>query len=267
MFKDKPWNMVYAATMIGIHLAALMAFFFPFKSVYLFLGIFHYLWFGYASSLYYHRCLTHRSFELPIPLHIFFLFGGLIGLGGDPIQWVAIHRYHHSHSDAEDDTHSPTVSFFYAYMLWHMRMDLNQVEKWTSKAEDLKRLWYVRWARGVGPSALIHGLYALVIFWQFGLAGVLWGLYLPLVLSFQFCVMLIASLCHMPAFGTRRADTPDRSRNILWLAPFSFGESFHNNHHENPRRLRNGQRWFEMDLTAWTVFVFEKLGLAKSLVK
>jgi fatty-acid desaturase len=248
-------------------MASLAAFFFTFKTVYIPLMVFHYLWFGLASSLYFHRCLTHRAFELAKPLHFFFMLGGLIGLGGDPVQWAGIHRYHHSHSDIPEDSHSPREGFLYAYVLWHMRMDMKQVEEWTKFADDLKQLRYVRWARGLGPSTVLHGAYVVFIFSQFGLPGLLYGFYLPLALSYQFCWMLIASLCHMEKFGSRRADTPDTSRNIWWLAPVSFGESFHNNHHESPRRFRHGLRWYDIDFTSWVVICLEKLGLAKSVVR
>ena len=42
----------------------------------------------------------------------------------------------------------------------------------------------------------------------------------------------INSLCHF--FGRRRFDTDDESRNLLWLALPTFGESWHNNHHAFP---------------------------------
>ena len=267
MFKDRPWNIVNSGLMVALHLAALAAFFMPFQKVYLLLFLGHYFWFGFGSSLYYHRCLTHRSFELAVPLHLFFLLGSLIGLGGDPIAWVAIHRYHHTHTDVPDDSHSPREGFWYAYLFWHMKMDMQQVEKWKSTTEDLKKFWFIRWAQGNGPTVVLHTSYALMIYYFFGAAGLLYGFYLPIALSYQFCWMLIASLCHLPNLGERRADTLDLSRNIWWLGPLSFGESFHNNHHEKPRRLRAGLSWYEMDMTAALIGFLEKIGLAKAVVR
>lgn len=267
MFKNRPWNLINSALMLGIHLAAFGAFFMPFHKRYFFLLLFHYLWFGYASSLYYHRCLTHRSFELTTPLHLFFLLGGLIGLGGDPVNWVAIHRYHHSHSDIPEDSHSPKDGFWYAYAAWQMKMDMSIVAKWKNLTEDLQKFWFIRLAQGNLPTFIAHTTYAFIIFQFFGVSGLLYGFYLPLALSYQFCWMLVASLCHLPQFGERKSETHDQSRNIWWLGPLSFGESFHNNHHKNPRRLRVGVQWFEMDLTARSVSILEKLGLAKSIVR
>ncbi len=267
MFKYSPWNIVNTCVIVAIHLAALASIFMPLHKIYFLLFIANYLWFGFSSSLYFHRYLTHRSFELVLPLQLFFLLGGLIGLGGDPTVWVSIHRYHHSHADVDADSHSPLDGFWYSYIFWQMKIDLRQVEKWKYLSDDLKKMWPVQLAQGIIPSALAHLAYAALIYSQVGLPGLLFGLYLPLVMSYQFCWMLIASLCHTTRFGVRNHNTPDLSRNICWLGPLSFGESFHNNHHENPRRLRHGRSWFDIDLTAWFVILLEKLKLAKSIVK
>ena len=58
----------------------------------------------------------------------------------------------------------------------------------------------------------------------------------------------INSLCHF--FGRRRFETDDESRNLLWLAPLSFGESWHNNHHAFPTSVRHGMRCWELDMSA-----------------
>ncbi len=267
MFKNRPWNLVNSGLMIALHLAAFAAFFTPFQNSFLVLFFIHYLWFGLSSSLYYHRCLTHRSFELPVPLHMFFLIGGLVGLGGDPVTWVAIHRYHHTHTDIAEDSHSPRDGFWYSYLFWTMKMDMKQVAKWQTSTEDIKSFWFIRLAQGSLPSLLIHSIYALIVYFIFGWPSLLFGFYLPLALSYQFCWMLIASLCHLPSLGKRKANTPDQSQNIWWLGPLSFGESFHNNHHEKPRRLRLGFAWYEIDISAWLVGVLERLGLAKAVVR
>ena len=50
----------------------------------------------------------------------------------------------------------------------------------------------------------------------------------------------INSLCHF--FGRRRFETGDHWRNLLWLAPLSFGEAWHNNHHAFPTSAAHGMR-------------------------
>jgi stearoyl-CoA desaturase (delta-9 desaturase) len=75
----------------------------------------------------------------------------------------------------------------------------------------------------------------------------------------------INSLCHF--FGRRRFETSDESRNLLWLSPLSFGESWHNNHHAFPTSFRHGMRPWELDMSAWVIWALEKCGLAWDVVR
>jgi stearoyl-CoA desaturase (delta-9 desaturase) len=74
----------------------------------------------------------------------------------------------------------------------------------------------------------------------------------------------INSLCHF--FGRRRFATPDRSRNVAWLALPSLGESWHNNHHALPTSARHGLRWWELDLSALVIRGLARLGLVWDVV-
>ncbi len=71
--------------------------------------------------------------------------------------------------------------------------------------------------------------------------------------------------CHF--FGRRRFDTDDHSRNLLWLAPLSFGESWHNNHHAFPTSARHGLRPWEIDTSAILIRALESMGLAWDVVR
>jgi len=75
----------------------------------------------------------------------------------------------------------------------------------------------------------------------------------------------INSLCHF--FGQRRYDTGDESRNLAWLAPLSMGEAWHNNHHAFPTAAAHGQRWWEVDPSAATIWMLERTGLAWDVVR
>ena len=71
------------------------------------------------------------------------------------------------------------------------------------------------------------------------LTGLLWG-GLVRMLVVHHVTYSINSLCHF--FGRRAFETGDESRNLFWLAPFTFGESWHNNHHAFPTSYRHGLR-------------------------
>ena len=73
-----------------------------------------------------------------------------------------------------------------------------------------------------------------------------WGFFVSTIALFH-ATVTINSLAHR--FGKRRFDTRDDSRNNLWLALLTFGEGWHNNHHFFPGSVRQGFRWWEIDLT------------------
>ena len=69
----------------------------------------------------------------------------------------------------------------------------------------------------------------------------------------------INSLCHF--FGRRRFATGDHSHNLSWLAPLSFGEAWHNNHHAFPTSAFHGMAKREVDLSGLTIAGLERVGL------
>ena len=75
----------------------------------------------------------------------------------------------------------------------------------------------------------------------------------------------INSLCHF--FGRRRFATGDESRNLAWLAPLSFGEAWHNNHHAFPTSAAHGLRRGEVDFSALVIRALERVGLAWDVVR
>jgi stearoyl-CoA desaturase (delta-9 desaturase) len=48
----------------------------------------------------------------------------------------------------------------------------------------------------------------------------------------------------------------------VWLAVPNLGEAWHNNHHAFPNSAMFGLRWWEVDIGAWAIRAFEKLGWA-----
>ena len=67
--------------------------------------------------------------------------------------------------------------------------------------------------------------------------------------------------------GAAQFETKDESRNLLWLAIPSFGESWHNNHHAFPTSAEHGMRRWQIDTSAMVIRALEKLGLAWDVVR
>jgi stearoyl-CoA desaturase (delta-9 desaturase) len=72
---------------------------------------------------------------------------------------------------------------------------------------------------------------------------------------------MVNSVCHL--WGYRNYSTTDRSRNNWLVAILTLGEGWHNNHHANPRNVRHGQKWWEIDPTYLAIRVLGYLKLAR----
>ncbi|HEV2088829.1 MAG TPA: acyl-CoA desaturase, partial [Cryptosporangiaceae bacterium] len=72
----------------------------------------------------------------------------------------------------------------------------------------------------------------------------------------------INSVCHV--YGERPFATRDgdKASNFWPLVILSFGESWHNLHHADPTCARHGVLRGQIDISARTIWVFEKLGWA-----
>ena len=107
-----------------------------------------YFWAGISTTLYLHRYLTHRGFEMPGWLKFIFATGSAVALSGDPVTWVGDHRYHHLKSDTDEDIHSPLHGFPYAHMMWLVRKPPGFRDHSLRYAADVRKIWYCRlWER------------------------------------------------------------------------------------------------------------------------
>jgi stearoyl-CoA desaturase (Delta-9 desaturase) len=239
-----------------------------------------YLATGLGVTVGFHRYFTHRSFKTSKPLRAILAALGSIAIEGPVISWVADHRKHHTFADQEGDPHSPHVDhghgwrgalkgLVHAHVGWlfihtqrgarrRYARDLidDPIVSWVDRT-------FVFWALGGLVMAFLLGwviggsLFA-------GLTGLLWGGAVRMLVVHH-VTFSINSLCHF--FGRRRFETDDESRNLLWLAPFSFGESWHNNHHAFPTSAEHGMRKWEIDPSALIIRALERLGLAWDVVR
>ena len=235
---------------------------------------------GLGITVGFHRYFTHRSFKTSKPARAVLAVLGSAAIEGPVISWVADHRKHHTFADQEGDPHSPHVDhgvgwrgafkgLLHAHVGWlfiHTQRGLRRryardlIDDPIVSFVDRK---FVFWAVGGLLMAFALGwviggsLYA-------GLTGLLWGGAVRMLVVHH-VTFSINSLCHF--FGRRRFETDDESRNLLWLAPFSFGESWHNNHHAFPTSAEHGLRRWELDPSALVIRALEKVGLVWDVVR
>lgn len=265
MFKHEKLNVALFAILIGLQALGLAALCTVFQWKYLPIMFALYVWMGMSTTLYLHRYLTHRGFEMPGWLKFFFAAGSAVGLSGDPVTWVGDHRYHHLKSDTDEDIHSPLHGFPYAHMMWLVRKPSGFRERSLRYAADVRKIWYCRlWERPVFY-IIPHLCVAAALYLAFGGKGLLWCLYVPMLVVYNF-TWAVNSICHMPSLGYRTFTTSDQSKNNFWVGLGAFGEGFHNNHHAKPRCAAHGLRWWEIDFTRYLIWVFERTGLAWNVV-
>jgi stearoyl-CoA desaturase (delta-9 desaturase) len=98
--------------------------------------------------------------------------------------------------------------------------------------------------------------------WLGALGGFLLG-GVARVTAVQHMTFFINSLCH--TIGRQPYSTKCSARDSWLMAIFTFGEGYHNYHHEFQHDYRNGVKWWQWDPTKWTIWTLEKLHLVKGL--
>ena len=207
-----------------------------------------------------HRYFSHRSYTLSRPMQFLMALLGTTGGQRGLLWWVASHRYHHLHSDMEDDVHSPVMqSVLYAHSGWFL--DPKQRQTKLDQVPDLAKfpelVWLSDWA--VIPVLL----YGAGMWLLFGLQGFVWGFLVATILVWH-GVHTLSSFAHTPG-GSRRYPTADYSRNKWSLALVTLGDAWHNNHHYYPAAARHGFFWWEIDLTWYGLKILSWLGIVRDL--
>jgi fatty-acid desaturase len=276
------WSMIFS--FLVCHLIAVLAifpWFFSWTAVVLLVAGF-FVFGTLGINVGYHRLLTHRGFSSPLWLEHTLVIFGVCALQDAPAIWVATHRKHHHFPDDEHDPHSPIVSFFWAHMGWlcvkadAMKRGLlidryakdilrDPLYPWISKKHRWLLITFLSWVAifgaGFGSAALWGG--SLQDAAQFGLSLVVWGAALRTVIYWHL-TWSVNSVTHI--WGYRNYDTPDLSRNNLFLGLLTSGEGWHNNHHADPRSARHGHKWWEVDLSWLFIRFLMALRLAKNVV-
>jgi stearoyl-CoA desaturase (Delta-9 desaturase) len=244
---------------VAMHLSVLFVFVVPVSPALVALAALSYAIRMWAITAGYHRYFAHRAFKTSRAFQFVLALLGTASMQNGPLWWASWHRRHHKSSDTAKDPHSPARrGFWYAHMGWfldgsHDNPDLSNVRDLARHPEIVfldRHKWFpiVGWALGCFAIA--------------GLPGVVWGFCVSTIVLLH-ATMFINSLAHV--WGTRRYGTTDSSRNNPLLAILTLGEGWHNNHHHAMRSARQGFRWWEIDVTYYSLWVLARLGIVWEL--
>lgn len=233
-------------------------------------------------NLCYHRLLTHRGFACARAVEHALAVLGACCLQGAPASWVAHHRLHHQHADEQPDPHSPLVNFLWGHVGWLVvhNADLAYATKFDRYCRDICRDRFYLWLEKRARWLIVHALHAAAIAgagfaagWAWsgswaegvrvGASWLVWGVLVRTVTVWHI-TWSVNSVTHL--WGSRRYETGENSRNNWVVALISNGEGWHNNHHADPRSAAHGHRWWEIDVTYWTVRAMRAVGLAWDVV-
>jgi stearoyl-CoA desaturase (delta-9 desaturase) len=257
---------------LGLHVACLAVFWVGFSWFALWAALALYCVRMFAITGFYHRYFSHKAFKTSRVVQFVFALVGASSVQRGPLWWAAHHRNHHRNSDTERDLHSPvTRGLFWSHMGWFMSPRGFVTEH--AMVPDLMKYPELRWLDRfdllipVALAAMLLGLgHVLYVhapnLHTSGSQLLVWGFFVSTIVLFH-CTVTINSLAHR--WGTRRFATRDNSRNNWLLAIITFGEGWHNNHHHFPGSARQGFRWWEYDLTYYTLRAMAAAGLVWDL--
>lgn len=199
----------------------------------------------------FHRLLSHGAWSPPRWMEAVGTFLGTIGLTGSSIGWSAIHTAHHKHVDTSEDPHSPIFKGFGGSHFLSMYETPNLLYVKNLVKDPLHQFFHkyylhinFAWAGClflIDPYAVVYAYLAP--------AAILWN-----------GVSSINSFCHK--FGYKNFNTKDSAKNNLVFGVLTFGEGWHNNHHQYPMRSSFKVRAWELDIGGGLISLLTKINPA-----
>ena len=213
----------------------------------------------------YHRLWSHRTYDAQPALKWLLAIMGGMSLQNSIIIWSARHRVHHRDVDNNDkDPYSIGRGFWFAHIGWMLR-DYESGEVDYSVVRDLQRdpvaawqhrwYWTLVWTTNAAVPVFLGWLTGDII-GMFLLAGVA-----RLVVNHH-VTFFINSLAHM--WGKQPYSDENTARDQHFLALITYGEGYHNYHHQFQTDYRCGIRWWHLDINKWFISTCALLGLVRN---
>ena len=215
----------------------------------------------FAIGAGYHRYFAHRAYATSRAAQFVLAALAQSTAQRSVLWWAAKHRHHHLHSDTEHDVHSPRhKGFLYSHVGWIFaaKHDTTDLVKIADFARYPELMWLHRYE--LVPAVVLAVLCFVIGGWPGLFVGFFWSTVLVYHATFS-----INSLAHV--WGRKRYVTGDDSRNNWFLASFTMGEGWHNNHHAYQSSVRQGFKWWELDPTYYVLTALSWIGVVWDLKK
>lgn len=181
------------------------------------------------------------------------------------IDWSYDHRSHHRFTDTVKDPYSVRKGLLYAHMGWLIFKNDPECQA-HADISDLTNDPIVAWQGYFYPPIAMIMAYIIpcCIAGQWGdyRGGLIYAgvIRVFLVQQSTFCVNSVAHW-----LGDQTFDDKNSPRDHAITALLTFGEGYHNFHHEFPSDYRNAIAWYQYDPTKWMIWLWKEMGLAGNL--
>ena len=205
--------------------------------------IMYYMFGCWGVAITYHRLISHKSFEAPTWFKLTGMFLGSLGAVGSTIQWTAVHRDHHRHSDTDSDPHNPNRGILKFLQMQFFSMLVPSGPRYVPDLlrDPLHQKFHKYYW-------LIHLTYAVFLFLIDPFA-IVYAYLIPCFILWH-VMSALGTFAHNTKFGTQPLSQKDKSTNLWILGWLAFGEGWHNNHHSQASDWQFGKSRWEFDLSA-----------------
>lgn len=218
----------------------------------LLISFFFFLYAGiFGVNIALHRYFSHDSFETGKFGYWLLLVSSFFPMLGSPAAWGSVHIYHHMVSDTEKDPHSPVNAGILGswFTFWPKVKIPLSIYRHFAKDKNIQFLDRHYFTLIVAYVALLLVINPILVPFLFAI---------PAVGCFH-GASAIGVLPHgKRLIGYRNHETKDNSYNNVLAWILSLGEGWHNNHHHNSRNYRHGEKWWELDPSAFIIKNFLK---------
>ncbi|KAJ5808324.1 hypothetical protein N7474_009593 [Penicillium riverlandense] len=180
--------------------------------------------------------------------------------------WARHHRAHHRYVDTDRDPYNARRGLLWSHIGWLLTHSGR--ESWGEvDMSDLENDSVVQWQhKHYTALKLLVGISLPTLVAHFGWndseGGFLYASLLRVCITWH-GTFLVNSVAHW--VGTQPYSDKHTPRENVWLALITFGEGYHNFHHEFPNDYRNGVRWYDFDPSKWAIWLWARLGLTSHL--
>ncbi len=223
----------------------------------------------FGQTFFLHRYAAHKMFTMNKFWEKFFYIFAWVAQGSSYLNaraYAILHRMHHAYSDTEKDPHTPHFFKDAYHMMLHTRQIYNNVLNNKIEIEDKFDRNFPEYPSidKIADSWVSRLLFAAAYIAFYIVFATHWWMFLFLPINFLIGPIqgaIVNWAGHK--YGYRNFDSPDKSKNTLFIDFLLMGELFQNNHHQAGAKANFATKWFEFDPTYPIILFLHKIRVIK----